>query len=323
MKRLSIILPIYNVEAYIKVGLESIFRQGLDDDAFEVILVNDGTPDNSIGVVDDIISQHQNIIVINQENQGVSIARNSGLNKSQGEYVFFMDPDDLLVDNALSVLLKKVETSNVDILMADYRKFKDGEDSNQLRSIHQEDSDTLKTAEQAYLEDLNPYECFVWLMLFKRSFLINNKIEFKPFSWFEDTLFCQESFIKATTVLRTHLILYLYRKRAGSSTFSMSFKRIMDLNKCLAALNDIRYSNSLKPQIRKKLSDNMFISLSFGLWYLIHDDELYAQRRIVISDMKKKNNPSSFIFRGSIKQIIVSYAIRFFPYVYLRLRRIY
>ena len=107
MKRLSIILPIYNVEAYIKVGLESIFRQGLDDDAFEVILVNDGTPDNSIGVVDDIISQHQNIIVINQENQGVSIARNSGLNKSQGEYVFFMDPDDLLVDNALSVLLKK------------------------------------------------------------------------------------------------------------------------------------------------------------------------------------------------------------------------
>ena len=59
MKRLSIILPIYNVETYIKVGLESIFRQGLDDDDFEVSLVNDGTPDNSIGVVDDIISQHQ------------------------------------------------------------------------------------------------------------------------------------------------------------------------------------------------------------------------------------------------------------------------
>ena len=57
----------------------------------------------------------------------------------------------------------------------------------------------------------------------------------------------------------------------------------------------------------------MFISLSFGLWYLIHDDELYAQRRIVISDMKKRIKPSSFIFRGSIKQIIVSYAIRFFP----------
>ena len=321
MKRLSIILPIYNVEAYIKVGLESIFRQGLDDDDFEVILVNDGTPDNSIGVVEDIIRQHQNIIVINQENQGISKARNSGFYKSQGEYVYFMDPDDLLVDNALSVLLKKTESSNVDILMADYHKFKDGEDYNKLTNIHQEDSDTLKTAEQAYLEDLNPYECYVWLMLYKRSFLINKGIEFKPFL-FEDTLFCQESFIKATTVLRTHLILYLYRKRAGSSTFSINFRSIMDMNKCLAALNDIRYSNSLKPQIRKKLSDNMFISLSFGLWYLIHDDELYAQRRIVISDLKKRIKPSSFIFRGSIKQIIVSYAIRYFPYVYLRLRRI-
>lgn len=321
MKRLSIILPIYNVEAYIKVGLESIFRQGLNDDDFEVILVNDGTPDNSIGVVEDIIRQHQNIIVINQENQGISKARNSGFYKSQGEYVYFMDPDDLLVDNALSVLLKKAESSNVDILMADYHKFKDGEDYNKLTNIHQEDSDTLKTAEQAYLEDLNPYECYVWLMLYKRSFLKNNEIEFKT-ALFEDTLFCQESFIKASTVLRTHFIHYLYRKRASSATFSMSFKRIMEMNKCLAALNEIRYSNSLKPQVRKKLSENMFISLSFGLWYLIHDDKLYAQRRIVISDLKKRIKPSSFIFRGSIKQIIVSYAIRYFPFVYLRLRRI-
>ena len=61
MKKLSIILPIYKVEAYIKECLESIFRQGLNDEDFEVILVNDGTPDNSIGVVKDIIGEHQNI----------------------------------------------------------------------------------------------------------------------------------------------------------------------------------------------------------------------------------------------------------------------
>ena len=89
MKSLSVILPIYKVEKYIRPCLESIFRQGLSDHEFEVILVNDGTPDNSIGIVGDIISQHDNIVIVNQSNKGVSHARNTGLIKSQGEYVFF------------------------------------------------------------------------------------------------------------------------------------------------------------------------------------------------------------------------------------------
>lgn len=321
MKLLSIILPIYKVEAYIKECLESIFRQGLDEEDFEVILVNDGTPDDSIGVVEDIIRQHHNIIVLNQENQGVSIARNSGLRKSQGVYVYFMDPDDLLVDNALSVLLKSATSSNVDILMADYCKFNDGEDYNQLIQIHQEYSEKLKSAEQAFLEDLSPYECYVWLMLIRRSFLIDNMIEFKPF-WYEDTLLCQECFIKANTVLRTHFILYIYRMRAGSFTSSMNLKKMLDLNSCLSALNELRRMNRLNPQVKKKLSDNIFASFSYGLWCIVHNDELYAQRRTIISDFKKKNRHGSFVFRESMKQSLVSYAFRFFPFLYLSLRRI-
>ncbi len=321
MKQLSIILPIYKVEAYIRESLESIFRQGLDDEDFEVILVNDGTPDNSIGVVEDIIRQHQNVIVLNQENQGVSIARNAGLNKSQGEYVYFMDPDDLLVDNALSVLLKRAQSTAVDILMADYCKFNDGEDYSQLTQIRQDYSETLKSAESSFLEDLSPYECYVWLMLIRRSFLIDNRIEFKPF-WYEDTLLCQECFIKASTVLRTHFILYVYRMREGSFTSSMNLKKMLDLNSCLSALNEIRCVNRANAQVTKKLSDNIFASFSYGLWCIVHNDELYAQRGTIISDLRKKIRPSSFVFRGNMKQLMVSYAFRFFPFMYLSLRRI-
>lgn len=320
MKQLSIILPIYKVEVYIKECLESIFRQGLNDEDFEVILVNDGTPDNSIGVVEDIIREHPNIIIINQENQGVSIARNSGLYMSQGQYVYFMDPDDLLVDNALSVLINRALSTDVDILMADYCKFNDGENFKQMIRAQQDYSETFKTAEQAFLEDLSPYECYIWLMLFRRSFLINNKIEFKPF-WYEDTLLCQECFIKATTVLKAHFILYVYRMRAGSFTSSMNLKKMLDLNSCLSALIELKRDDSLHSQVRDKLSDNIFASFSYGLWCIIHSDELYAQRNIIVSDLNNKIKPSFFIFTGSIKQLAVSYLFRYIPYLYLKIRR--
>lgn len=319
MKLLSIILPVYKVEAYIRDCLESIFRQGLREEDFEVILVNDGTPDNSIKVVEDLISLHQNIVVLNQENQGVSIARNLGLSQSQGEYVYFMDPDDMLVDNSLSVLLPRVLSSDTDILMADYSRFNDGESFGHLLHVDQEYSDTIKHAEQSYIEDLSPYECYIWLMLFKRTFLIDNKIEFKPF-WYEDTLFCQECFIKAKFVLRTHFKLYVYRMRPGSFTSSMNLKKMLDLNSCLSALLKLKEKEDLNSEVKERLQDNIFSSFSYGLWCIVHNDELYAQRKIIISDLKEKIKPSSFIFTGNAKQIIVSCMFRYFPYLYLYIR---
>jgi glycosyltransferase involved in cell wall biosynthesis len=319
MKLLSIILPVYKVEAYIRDCLESIFRQGLCEEDFEVILVNDGTPDNSIKVVEDLICLHQNIVVLNQENQGASIARNLGLSKSQGEYVYFMDPDDMLVDNSLSVLLPRVLSTDTDILMADYSKFNEGEVFDHLLHIDQEYSDSIKNAERSFIEDLSPYECYIWLMLFKRSFLINNNIEFKPF-WYEDTLFCQECFIKAKLVLRTHFKLYVYRMRPGSFTSSMNLKKMLDLNSCLSALLKLKEKEGLKYEVKERLQDNIFSSFSYGLWCIVHNDELYAQRKILISDLKEKIKPSSFIFTGSAKQIIVSCMFRYFPYLYLYIR---
>ena len=110
--------------------------------------------------------------------------------------------------------------------------------------------------------------------------------------------------------------------RAGSFTSSMNLKKMLDLNSCLSALNELRRMNRLNPQVKKKLSDNIFASFSYGLWCIVHNDELYAQRRTIISDFKKKNRHGSFVFRESMKQSLVSYAFRFFPFLYLSLRRI-
>ena len=104
MIQLSIIVPVYNVEKYIRPCIESIFRQGLDETLFEVIIVNDGTKDRTIDMIAGIIHQHTNVTVINQDNQGLSVARNNGIAKARGQYIFMPDSDDLLIENSLNPL---------------------------------------------------------------------------------------------------------------------------------------------------------------------------------------------------------------------------
>ena len=128
--KLSIIIPVCNVEQYIGPCLESIYRQGLSDKDFEVIVVNDGSTDNSMKVVEEIQERHKNISQINPvqttideavqttptppnlggetaDHVGPSVCRNEGMDKAKGEYVLFVDSDDLLMDNGLTILLKK------------------------------------------------------------------------------------------------------------------------------------------------------------------------------------------------------------------------
>ena len=127
--KLSIIVPVFNVEKYIRPCLESLLKQGLDDDCFEVIIINDGTPDKSMEVIADIIEAHQNIQVINQENQGLSIARNNGLENASGDYILFIDSDDLLIDNSIPFLLDKAIASRADLVVADYLKMRNEDES--------------------------------------------------------------------------------------------------------------------------------------------------------------------------------------------------
>ena len=115
MTKLSIIVPVYNVERYIRPCLESIYRQNLDDTDFEVIIINDGTKDRSMEVIADLISLHDNITVINQENQGLSVVRNNGIALAKGEYVLMPDSDDLLIDNSLPIILSRWKILNLRI----------------------------------------------------------------------------------------------------------------------------------------------------------------------------------------------------------------
>jgi glycosyltransferase involved in cell wall biosynthesis len=115
MKRLSIIVPVYNVEPYLERCLRSLEDQDIPRDDYEIICINDGSTDNSREVIITIQSEFENIILIDQQNQGVSAARNKGMNISRGEYLMMVDPDDYLKSNALGERLDILTKINPDV----------------------------------------------------------------------------------------------------------------------------------------------------------------------------------------------------------------
>ena len=155
MTKLSIIVPVYNVEQYIRPCVESIFKQGLDDDDFEVIIVNDGSTDRSMEMIADLISQHNNITVINQENQSLSVARNNGIAIAKGEYILMPDSDDLLIENSVEPLLEKALETKADMVVADFLTMTDDEIEHTNTSILQQPAYefTMKTDRELFLQD--------------------------------------------------------------------------------------------------------------------------------------------------------------------------
>ena len=103
--KLSVIIPVYNVEKYIEKTIYSLYKQDLSEDEFEVILINDGSTDKSLDIICNLADKFNNIIILNQSNQGPSIARNNGIIKANGDYILFMDSDDLLINSSLSFML--------------------------------------------------------------------------------------------------------------------------------------------------------------------------------------------------------------------------
>ena len=112
--KLSIIIPIYDVESYLKRCLDSIVNQNSNN--IEVIMINDGSTDNGPIIAEQYSRQYENFYLINQENKGLSGARNTGISASKGDYLWFVDSDDYIANDAVDKILDAIEVSNADII---------------------------------------------------------------------------------------------------------------------------------------------------------------------------------------------------------------
>ena len=227
MIRLSIIVPIYNVERYLHKCVDSLLGQDYDD--YEIILVDDGSPDGCPAVCDQYAAQYERIRVIHRENGGLSAARNSGTEVAKGEYVLYADSDDYIEPNVLGALMAQVEREQLDVLKFDYQnvrlKNKDTDESAHSEEYevfqpykfpHRIDIQTDVVSGVRYLDERMEYGCYAWQFVIKRELAV----PFMPGIHFEDTEWLPRMMFAAQRVNSTPLTVYNYFWREGSITLT-------------------------------------------------------------------------------------------------------
>lgn len=220
-KRLSIIIPFYNVEQYIAQCLDSVYNQDIPEDEYEVICVDDCSPDNSISIVEEYARKHTNLVIVrNQYNRKLGGARNAGMEVAKGKYIWFIDSDDYIRENCFSYLLGIVEFNDLDILHFNYSS--DPEIKvvvDKSRKFVQETD--VMTGDMMFFDcDFIWYHDLVtaWRKIYRRQFLLDNNIAFAEHIMFEDNDYAIEVFASAKRV--KHIIdrPYCYRNNPESIT---------------------------------------------------------------------------------------------------------
>lgn len=211
---LSIIVPVYNIQDYIGTCLESLCMQGFQEDEYEVLCINDGSTDSSETVVQQMIEKYPQIRLIKQENQGVSVARNTGIDASRGQYLFFCDGDDFLEPYCLKRAAKLcLEQKAVSASFG----FQTVDEKAEMREVPLECNEEIKWASG---RSKPFYSGNIWRFIVSREFLNKNNIRFKAgMRYAEDELFLYHicRFLNFKDHIYIDEIFYNYRMRASSA----------------------------------------------------------------------------------------------------------
>lgn len=256
--KLSIIVPVYNVEAYIKKCIESLLTQDIDD--YEILIINDGSTDSSIDILNSYYSKNTNIRIINQENQGQSIARNNGISIAKGKYIMFVDSDDYIKENCLGRLLNYAEKNCLDILAYNYAIEKRGEVSFIERN---KVYDNFLSPEDFLCNGLTMLP--VWFCLFKKELFVENKLYFKEKVYHEDLLLMFQLVFSAKKMMMTDQLVYYYVKRENSSLSNKSKENRYKIFKDALIVTDElnRYLNKIN--IRKDKREEIYNNFIYEL----------------------------------------------------------
>lgn len=225
---LSIIVPVYNVSKYLAKCLDSLLCQDLKSEEYEIIVVNDGSTDNSGEIAKQYEDKNSNIKVVRQENQGLSGARNTGIELAQGKYIQFVDSDDYLEPNVLRILVDKMESDNLDVLRFNYQNVNENYEVYEPYKEHKPYVDYRDEVCDGltFLTERLGFACYAWQFVIKSSLLINDdKYLFKRGIYFEDTEWTPRILTQAKSVTSTDLMVYNYLLRQGSITNSVSIEK--------------------------------------------------------------------------------------------------
>lgn len=214
MPKLSIIVPVYNVEKYIERCIDSILSQSYID--FEVILIDDGSPDQCGAIIDAYARKDHRVVSIHQKNKGVSTARNAGLRVAKGEYIGFIDPDDWIEPDMYSILLSKMETNHCDIASCSWIE---SDENGKEKSYFPDLPSKVMSREEymGHLFDMPPtISGSVWSKVVRKTIISCNFPE--NYSICEDNFFIAQCCVNCKTAVYVNQPLYHFFQRQESAT---------------------------------------------------------------------------------------------------------
>ncbi|OME82139.1 hypothetical protein BK120_15825 [Paenibacillus sp. FSL A5-0031] len=296
--KISVIVPVYNVENDLQRCVESILNQSLN--GIEIILINDGSTDKCPQMCDEYARIDPRVKVVHKTNGGLSDARNYGLKESRGEYILFIDSDDYVNKEACVTLYSSAIEKDLDIVIGDAIRI-EGSSISYLE--HNDISlDRVMTGKEFLKQQLlrNSMHMATWLNLYKRNFLIDNYLFFKKGIYHEDEQWTPRVFIKASRVMYLNFKFYNYIIREGSITTKKDLsKNGIDLINTCNELDDI-YRQLDDKQLRILLNDNLgklFLhAIHHGNLYSKEYSKLYKKRFLFGKSKTVKNKIKSFIF---------------------------
>lgn len=219
--KLSIIIPVFNTEKYIVRCLDSLYNQQLNEDDFEILVIDDGSEDGSLALAQKYLSLHKNIYIYSQENQGVGAARNTGISLAKGEYIYFIDPDDYLLVGVLNTLIDYSNEYKPDVLTF-VSKINSESSESIVPKISTSVSKLFNIKKQTGIEYIakNNYKNEVWWYFINKSFLDSINLKFIHGKWMEDAIFTASLFLKAKSVIAIPLDTHRHVRVEGSAMTS-------------------------------------------------------------------------------------------------------
>lgn len=296
MIKYSFIVPVYNTEKYLKKCLDSLVNQTYKD--FEIIVVNDGSTDKSSSIISKYQKKYKNIIVIDKENEGLSMARNRGVQKSSGKYIIFVDSDDYVSNKLLEEVDKKIDDS--DILR--FQIATEDEDYTKINEYHEEGFESMCGYDA--FKNLSSYH-FVepaWCYVIRKNYYIENKFSFKKGVYHEDFGLIPYVIYKARKVKSIDFIGYYYIQRNGSIMNNNDYKKTV--KKAFDMLEQYKTMRLFAKNINRKNNlDDYFLSYISNSVIVKARELKKDEKKVYINELKKLN-----VFDG----VLVNTRIRIF-----------
>ncbi|MBP6064542.1 glycosyltransferase [Bacteroides sp.] len=256
--QLSIIIPAYNAANYLYRCVESIFNQNLPFECYEAIVINDGSTDNTVDILDTLCSKYSFLRYITTDNRGLSLARNRGVAEASGEFVLFLDSDDSLSSNVLGSIYHEMGSNKLDMMLMNYLFLSTEDISLDIPFWMDCNSRTVTTGKNFLMSDY--YPPMVWAYAYRRSFLVENSLEMIPI-WHEDEEFTPRAIYLAKRIKYHPLLFYRYYQNSGSYMVDYQESNVLYLIAAMSSLSLFKRTHVFDSDVRKYFDNRIAVTL--------------------------------------------------------------